>query len=102
MTENSLLGSWVRVKNGFFEEMNFSIRQEKKVFLSWIHHRPEMSGTWGFSQCVIAIQNTGNETLQFDVKVQKIVKDKLYVVDTESNLNAVYKKIQPTPPAAKN
>lgn len=92
--ENLLIGSWARVKNGFFEEMNFSVNSATKVFVSWIHHRPEMTGTWDYSECMIHIKHSNDEKLQFDFKVQKIDREKLYVFDSDTNLNAIYKKIQ--------
>lgn len=92
--DDSLNGGWARVKGGFFEEMNFSVDSGTQVFFSWIHHRPEMAGTWEVRQCVIQIKSNSDEKMQFEFKVQKIEKNKLYVFDSETNMNAIYKKIQ--------
>ncbi len=91
---DTLQGSWARVKGGFFEEMNFSDDNGAKLFFSWIHHRPEMAGTWEVRQCTIQIKSNSDEKMQFEFKVQKLEKDKLYVFDSETNMNAIYKKIQ--------
>jgi uncharacterized protein len=92
--DDSLHGGWVRVKGGFFEEMNFSVDSGTQVFFSWIHHRPEMAGTWEVRQCTILIKSNSDEKMQFEFKVQKIEKDKLYVLDSETNMNAIYKKVK--------
>ena len=91
--DDSLQGSWVRVNGGFFEEMSFSVDNGAHLFFSWIHHRPEMAGTWEVRQCIIQIMSNSDERMQFEFQVQKIEKNKLYVFDTETNMNAVYKKI---------
>ncbi len=92
--DNYLMGSWMRIKGGFFEEMSFSVDNETNVFFSWIDHHPEMAGTWMVSQCRIQIISNSDEKMQFDFKVKKIEKDKLYIFDSETNMNAIYKKIQ--------
>lgn len=92
-SEDTLVGNWKRVKNGFFEEMNFSVTDGKKEFSSWLQMRPEMSGTWNLSKCNIQIQNGTDDRMQFSWKIQKITKSKIYALDIESGENLIYKKI---------
>lgn len=94
VTENALLGGWVEYKgNGSFEEMEFSIFDGKKQFTSWRHHRLEIIGSWKLEQCIIyAKHNTENE-LQYSMKIQKLEKGKLYIFDTDSQSEVVYKLV---------
>jgi len=90
--EKDILGFWIRVKNGFFEEMSFSESNGSKDFSSWLHHRPELNGTWKFSNCVIQIDG-GSGGLNFSLKIQKISDREMRVFDDDEQRTAVYKRI---------
>jgi len=90
--EKDILGFWIRVKNGFFEEMSFSESNGSKDFSSWLHHRPELNGTWKFSNCVIQIDG-GPGGLNFSLKIQKISDREMRVFDDDEQRTAVYKRI---------
>lgn len=90
--DKDILGSWVRVKNGFFEEMSFSEEEGSKNFSSWLHHRPELNGTWKFVNCIIQI-NGGSESLSFELKIQQISDKEMRVFDDDEQKTAVYKRI---------
>lgn len=90
--DKDILGSWVRVKNGFFEEMSFSENDGSKEFSSWLHHRPELNGTWKFSNCTIQI-NGGSGSLNFAFKILKISDKEMQVFDDDEQKTAVYKRI---------
>lgn len=90
--EKDILGSWVRVKNGFFEEMSFYESNGSKDFSSWLHHRPELNGTWKFSNCIIQIDG-GSGGLNFALKIQKISDKEMRVFDDDEQRTAVYKRI---------
>lgn len=90
--EMDILGSWVRTKNGFFEEMMISYDNTNRNFYSWLHHRPEMSGNWKYEDCTIKI--FGPEELNFEFKAQKLKNNKLYLLDDETDEVLIYKKIK--------
>lgn len=90
--EKDILGYWVRVKNGFFEEMSFSENGGSKGFSSWLHHRPELNGTWKFSNCTIQI-NDGSGGLNFVFKIIKISDKEMQVFDDDEQKTAIYKRI---------
>lgn len=92
--EGDVLGAWLRDKNGFFEEMLLSIDNGNKVFTSWLHHKPEMIGSWRIENCILKI--SGGENLNFDFKLKGIKKERLYLYDDETNGLAVYKKLKNT------
>lgn len=90
--EIDILGSWMREKNGFFEEMMISYDHKTRNFNSWLHHHPEMSGNWEYVDCTIKI--FGPEKLNFEFKAKKLKNNKLYLLDDETNEISIYKKIK--------
>lgn len=69
--ERDLLGHWAAKSEQDFEEMLFEIRDNKRLFLSWRHHRPEMPGVWTFQKCEIHIRHIGDPKLSFEYAVVK-------------------------------
>lgn len=93
--ESEIVGSWSRIKGESFEEMNFSILNDIYSFTSWLHHKPEMTGTWKINNCIIYINNIDNEKLNFELKVKKFKIPYLHIMDIETNTTSSYKKIIP-------
>jgi uncharacterized protein len=91
-TDKNILGSWVRVKNGFFEEMSFSENDEIKNFSSWLHHRPELNGTWVFSNCSIQIEGASGG-VSFVLKVLKMSDKEMQIFDEDEQKSAIYRRI---------
>lgn len=92
VAEYAIEGNWVRERNGFFEEMAFSSAKGEKEFSSWIHHRPEMSGTWDFHDCVIRIDG-GTSKMNFEFRPMKLEGVRLYLID-EDERSAIYRKLK--------
>ena len=94
-TENVLLGGWIVSKGeGPFEEMQFSIADGKKQFTSWRHHRLEIIGAWKLEQCMIHVKHNTEEALQYSMKIKKIKNNKLYLFDSDSQSEVVYKFVK--------
>ena len=94
INEEALTGSWSRIEGSSFEEMNFSSLNGINSFVSWLHHRPEMTGTWKIDKCTIFIKHNTEEKLQFEFKIKKIENNKLHVFDADANINSIYNKIK--------
>jgi hypothetical protein len=77
--------------------MNFSISNDIHSFVSLLHHQPEMTGTWKLDGCAILIKSSSNENLQFELKIQKIENTNLYILDTDTNIASIYKKVTSSP-----
>lgn len=92
VAEKAIEGSWVRERNGFFEEMAFSSASGEKDFFSWIHHRPEMSGTWEYRDCMILIDG-GTSRTTFEFRPTKLENNRLYLID-EDKQHAIYRRLK--------
>lgn len=92
VTEKSIEGHWVRDGNGFFEEMAFSSVNGNKAFFSWIHHQPEMSGTWNFIDCKILIDG-GISKMEFEFRPTKLENNRLHLIDEEEQ-RVIYKRLK--------
>lgn len=90
--EKKIVGSWTRLKGGFFEEMGLSVYEGKKNFNSWLHHRPEMSGQWEVINCTLKIIGD-NGAMNFDFRIDGFDSGKLYIFDLNDKEEAVYKNI---------
>jgi uncharacterized protein YecT (DUF1311 family) len=77
----SLQGNWKREQVGPFEEMRFDLNNGERIFLSWLHQRPEMTGTWNIDKCVIHIHDKNSSKLEFDLQVKGFEKNVLRIVD---------------------
>ena len=94
VNDASLLGNWKREKAGPFEEMRFDLDGGEKVFLSWLHQRPEMVGKWSINKCVIHIEDKNSAQLEFDLQVKGLDNKVLRIVDLDGNAEGVYKKVK--------
>ena len=94
VNDSSLRGNWKREKSGPFEEMRFDFNNNEKVFISWLHQRPEMTGTWNINKCVIHIEDKNSSQLEFDLQVKGLEKNVLRIVDLDDNAEGSYKKLQ--------
>ncbi len=96
ITEKSLIAGWERVSDdGYFEEMAFEYEGSKRVFNSWLHHRPEIpNGSWKFENCTIFIAHPDVKDMKFTLKVVKAQKDRIYLRDPGDKNYAVYKRIK--------
>lgn len=61
--EDDLLGHWQQVKGGYFGEFALTRQADTRSFASWVHHRPDMMGTWYLNKCILYIENPNNPKL---------------------------------------
>lgn len=47
------------------QELQFDIDSGRRIFRSWLHQRPEMTGTWSFSNCRVTARGPGNMTMTY-------------------------------------
>lgn len=95
ISENALLGGWVEYKGeGTFEEMQFSTADGEKQFTSWRHHRPDIIGSWKLEKCVVHVKHTTEEALHYSMTILKLKNNKLYLFDTDSQSEVVYRFVK--------
>ncbi len=92
----SLLGAWERKSNsGFFEQISFEMDGDQKIFNSWLHQRPEISGgTWKLEKCTIFIAHPTLENFSVDLVVLKASKNRITVREVGENDVSVYQRIK--------
>lgn len=96
LAEKMLIGAWKHVSGGFFEEMSFEHSGSERIFNSWLHQRPEISGgTWKIEDCTIFIQHATEEKMKFAFRIIRAQGDTIYLRDIEDKTDAVYKRIKP-------
>jgi hypothetical protein len=95
VTESMIAGAWTSVSGpSFFEEMAFEYEGGKRVFNSWLHHRPELSGEWRFDDCKLHIR-VESSTTTFDFASVRVRGNRLYLREEGKKSEAVYKRIKP-------
>lgn len=94
ITEKNLLGAWIHNEDGDFEEMAFDVYENKHTFVSWLHHRPEMTGTWNLQDCKLHITNLNDPTFSFDYIVKRYDRGNLYLQEIDGNKVSVYTKVK--------
>jgi hypothetical protein len=90
--ESDLIGSWTRAKDGFFEEFALARDGGERSFSSWLHHRPEMTGTWALEHCALRIDNPYNPQLSFQYKVVGLTNGRLQLQDLNDASRSSYQK----------
>ena len=95
VTEAQITGAWVNVSGpSFFEEMAFEHEGGKRVFNSWLHHRPEIFGAdWKLDDCRLQVRHENGMT--FDFASVRVRGDRLYLREDGDKAEAVYKRIKP-------
>lgn len=92
ITEKNLIGIWTNRGSGDFEEMAFDVYENKRTFMSWLHHHPEMSGTWTLQGCELHIAHISDPKIIFDYKIKKYSRETLYLQESDSNTVSTYEK----------
>lgn len=92
--ESDLLGQWTAEGEQDFEEMLFEIRNNKRLFFSWRHHRPEMPGIWSLQKCELHIEHVDNPKLSFEYAIEKHSKRVLRLRELNSKEASVYTKLK--------
>jgi hypothetical protein len=70
--EDQIIGTWSAAgKYGEFEEMEFSREGNRRIFNSWMHHRPYISdGSWSLKNCILHIAHPTEQALSYDFNVR--------------------------------
>lgn len=92
--ESELLSNWQRVKGGFFQEFMLERSAETRSFASWMHHRPELMGTWSLNGCVLTITDSHNPKLSFEYEIVGYAKHQLRLQDADGGAYVVYRKFK--------
>ena len=95
ISEGALLGAWKAHTNaGFFDQMSFDTDGKKKVFNSWLHQRPEISGgSWVLRHCVLSVAHPTESAIAFEFAVLKASKNRLHLREVGEAETQVYQRI---------
>ena len=94
-TEKSLVGSW-ECRSGpcIDPEIEFAVEDGKRVFRSWLHHRPGTFGTWSVEgKTVTIVCCGGNDATEY--RIVKVTKRELVLRPDDADGNARYRRIVP-------
>ena len=95
VTEKQILGAWVMSGGeGFFEEFALELEGGKRVFNSWMHHRPDTLGaSWSLNNCVLRILGPDRAHLAFAYRVKSVTRRSLILEDEEDHGRSRYRRI---------
>ena len=94
VTEARVEGAWQSVKGGSFEEFALEREDGKRVFNSWLHHRPEYSGgEWALVDCRLTIR-IESANASFEYASVRVSGNRLYLREQGEKAEAVYKRIK--------
>ena len=94
-TEKTLIGNWA-CKSGpcIDPEIEFAVEDGKRVFHSWLHHRPGSFGTWSVEGKVVTIVCcSGQNTSEY--RIVRVNKRELILRADGDTVNARYRRIEP-------
>jgi len=95
VSEQTLVGAWERVSGGFFEEMGFERSGSRRIFNSWLHQRPEISGgTWKIEDCTIFIEHPTEEKMKYAFQIVRAQGDSIHLRESGDKSDSVYKRIK--------
>lgn len=96
LAEADLIGAWERRSGpGFFEEMAFGLDGSRRMFDSWLHQRPEISGgSWRFERCTIHMRHPTEEALSVVFRVTGYRNGRLRVTEEGEADESVYRKMK--------
>ncbi len=94
VTERELLGSWGASGNaGFFEEFMLEANDGERVFNSWLHQRPELSGAaWKLENCRLIVMPRRGEFDRFTFRVLGLKKGRLRLYDESTRIESTYRR----------
>lgn len=95
VTETALIGNWMRVQDGDFEQFVLSHDKHGQAFASWLDHRPEMMGTWTFKDCTLHVTDPHNAALSFDYRIKAFANSVLHLQEVNTGDDSRYKRIAP-------
>ena len=86
-TQRDFIANWAeRVAPGESaedtQELQFDLDNGRRIFRSWLHQRPEMTGTWSFSNCRVTARGPDNMTMTY----RFVGSDRNRLIDLESGV----------------
>jgi hypothetical protein len=69
-TQRDFVGNWAeRVAPGEAaydgQEVQFDVEAGRRIFRSWLHQRPDMTGTWTFRNCQVTVRGPDNLAMTY-------------------------------------
>jgi hypothetical protein len=94
ITEKALLGGWMYVSGDTeFEQMAFEMDGKQRVFHSWLHERPEHTGTWELKGDYLAITIPENPDFSTNARILSITEKKLKIQFEGDEKPAIFKRV---------
>jgi len=87
-----LPGTWVKLKGEAFEEMSLTNEHGEQLFISWLHHNPELSGVWSFQNCVLNVRSESDSRISFDFKIESYSGKLLQLKDVDEGSVSVFQR----------
>lgn len=70
------------------QEVQFDVDNGRRIFRSWLHQRPDINGTWRFSNCRVIVTGPDNITMIY----RFVGSDRNRLIDLESGVR--YKRLR--------
>ena len=85
VAEKDLVGAWGRPTGAaFFQEFELAREDGERLFNSWLHQRPEVSGaSWTYVQCRLHIEASRNPSMAWDYTVAMRGRTRLVLHDAD-------------------
>ncbi len=85
VVEKDVVGAWGRPTGvAFFEEFELAVDDGERLFNSWLHQRPEVSGArWTYADCRLHIEASKNPAMTWDYTVAMRGRTRLVLRDAD-------------------
>lgn len=70
------------------QEVQFDVDEGRRIYRSWLHQRPDMTGTWSFSNCRVTVRGPDNLTMTY----RFVGSDRNRLIETDSGVT--YKRLR--------
>ena len=93
--EKSLVGAW-ECRSGpcIDPEIEFAVEDGKRVFRSWLHHRPSAFGTWSVEGKTVTIICCGGDDAS-EYRIVRVTKRELVLRPDYDDKDSRYRRIVP-------
>ena len=96
LTEDQLIGTWLaNGDTGFFGKMEFRLEGNRRIFNSWLDHRPEfIDGAWVLKNCKLRISHPTEQALSFNFIIRLKNRDSLELEENGEPV-VMYRRFKP-------
>ncbi len=96
ISEATIKGTWTQAgEAGYFEEVDFSSDGRRRIFNSWLHQRPDISGgIWSLDNCVLHVTHPTDANLSFSFIVKPGRRHEIVLFDTETKVSTRYRRVK--------